>query len=799
MKKLKKSSNSIFKKIPQIKFEHIDKPKTTQEVMKTFFKEYYKDTQIFKIKEGIYSVCFEYSDISFAKAKLDMQEKIFLKWVDYLNSFAPDCHIQVINAIQPIDSIAFEKKYMHQNFEDLPSPRIAKETNQLIELGVGNLSDTLQSKRYIAVSIKTDSYNEAKEKIFDIQLKSEEKFKELGSSIKRISIDERLELLYNFFHEKIWKEHSQLSLINYALKNDMTIYDVLAPTSISFKKSDYIKVGEQYIKIIYLDDLPSSISPKLYNALSMQKMELFITLNINPTNSASSVKKVNKKITGMKSERLGKMKKAAKEHIDYNAIKDEKLEDRLKDSKQLLYDLQKNNQKIFRSNLLVAIRTNSIEEMNRNFKKIKDIAGEHLCSMKSLYYQQLEGLQNILPFSSDNLQVLRTLTSEATGIHVPFNTTELMHDDGIYYGVNLLSKNPVIIDRKRLLNGNGCILATSGAGKSFNVKFMIEQILNKYPQDDVIIVDINKEYSKIIDEYKGQTIEISNSSKTYINPFDVDINYDEDEPIGSKIEWLLAWVESILGGRELSAGECSIIDRCATNIFFDFEKSNFKDRSLIPTLPVFWDELKRQSEPEAQTLALDMERYAKGSLKMFAQETNIDIHNRLINFDISNLSESMQKTGYLVVLDHIWNRITSNRELKKNTWIIIDEFHKLLRNGYSAQFASKIYQECRKYNGFPTIITQNIEEVMNNKYGRIILGNSEFAVILKQKALELNEIAKLFDISNEEAKYITADIPGQGIVIYGNSKVPFRNSVPEDFYIYQLNDTSNNVNVSLQR
>lgn len=522
-------------------------------------------------------------------------------------------------------------------------------------------------------------------------------------------------------------------------------------------------------------------------------------MNINPTNNAMAVKKITKKITGMKSERIAKIKNAAKRHIDYESVKDEKLEDKLKDTKQLLHDVQKNNQKIFKSNLLVAICADNIDEMERNYKKIREIAGEQVCSMKPLMFQQLEGMQNILPFSSDNLQILRTLTSEATAIHVPFNTVDLMHEDGIYYGVNLLSKHPVIIDRKRLLNGNGCILATSGAGKSFNAKFIIEQILNKYPQDDVVIIDVNAEYSSIINEYKGQTIEISNSSKTYINPFDMDIGYAEQEPISSKIEFILAWVESILGGRELSAGEESIIDRCVNNLFFDYEKSHFKDKTLIPNLLMFWDELKKQSEPEAHSLALDMERYAKGSLKMFSHETNINIHNRFINFDISNLSESMQKTGYLVVLDHIWNRLASNRKTKRNTWIIIDEFHKLLRNKYSAQFIAKMYQECRKHNGFPTVITQNITEVSGNEYGKIILSNSEFAVILKQKPLELAEIAKLFDISSQEAEYITSDIYGQGIVVYGNSKVPFRNRVPEDFYIYKLNDTSSNAKVTLQR
>lgn len=788
--------NNLFK----IKSNPIDKPSTSQRVIETFFDDFYEDTMIFKINDCLYSVCFEYSDISFAKAKIDVQENIFLKWVDYLNSFSPDCHIQVINTIQPINSKLFKKEYMLQNIESLPSPKIARETNQLIELGVGNIDDTLESKRYISITVKSDSYNDAKEKIMDIQLKSEEKFKELGSEIKRISVAERLEILYNFFNCSKWSDKNDLTIQEYAKNKAITIYDAIAPRSILFKNKDYTLINnEKFIKILYLDDLPSSLTPKLYNTLSKQKMLLYITQNINPTNSASSIRKVNKKITSMKSERLAKIKAAAKQHIDYNAVRDEKLEDKLRDTKQLKNDLQKNNQKIFRSNLLVAVIASDMDEMNRNCKKITEIAGEHLCNVKPLLFQQLEGIQNILPFSKDNLQILRTLTSEATAVHVPFNTKDIIHKDGIYYGANLLSKNPVIVDRKKLLNGNGCVLATAGAGKSFIIKFMIEQIMNKYPGDDVVIIDANAEYDSIIKEFNGQTLEISNTSETFLNPFDMDIGYDEKEPIKSKIEWLLAWCESLLGGRDLKGSEKSIIDRCAKNLFFDYEHSGFSDKSLIPNLKKFWDELNEQQEMEAKNLALIMERYAKGSLEMFAHETNIDIHNRLVSYNISKLPESILKTGYLVVLDHIWNRITNNRKLKKNTWIIIDEFHVLLENTYSAQVIAKIYKEGRKYNSFPTIITQNISDILENRNGRKILSNSEFAVILKQKSLDLVEICKIFDISDEEANYITSDVSGQGIVVYGSSKVPFRNNVPKDFYIYKLNDTSNNTNVVLQR
>ena len=269
-----KVKNDLINGLAKIKSEPIDKPVTTQRVIETFFNDFYEDTKVFKIKDGLYSICFEYSDISFAKAKLDVQENIFLKWVDYLNSFSPDCHIQVINIIQPINSKTFEKEYMLQNVETLPSPKIAEETNQLIELGVGNINETLESKRYIAVTIKNDSYDDVKEKFIDIQLKSEEKFKELGSSIRRISVDERLEILYNFFNCTKWTDKNNLSIKEYAKKENATVYDILAPKSILFKNKDFTLIdNKKFVKILYLDDLPSSLTPKLYNVLSKQKMK----------------------------------------------------------------------------------------------------------------------------------------------------------------------------------------------------------------------------------------------------------------------------------------------------------------------------------------------------------------------------------------------------------------------------------------------------------------------------------------------------------------------------------------------
>ena len=509
------------------------------------------------------------------------------------------------------------------------------------------------------------------------------------------------------------------------------------------------------------------------------------------------IKQVDKSLSAMETERLEKIKRAGKSNLDYEWVKDKKLETRISNAEQLQYDLQKNNQKIFKNNFLVCISANSFEELEDQTVKVQEVAAEMLVEMKPLLWQQLEGLQNILPLGHNSLQFQRTLTSEATAVNVPFNSKDFNHDKSLFYGVNLVSKNAIFCDRKQLINGNGCVLATSGAGKSFNVKTLIEQILIRYPSDDVCIIEPQDEYSNLLKVFNGQKIFISTTSNTHINPFDLSLNYGctdngKSEPVKSKVEYIIAFLESIVGANALTGGQKTIIDRCTKIIFEDYEKSNFEDESLLPTLPDFYNMLLQQPEAEAKDLALIIERYVKGSMDLFSKKTNIDIQNRLVSFDISKLSASLQTTGYLVVLDHIQNRLARNKEMGKYTWIFIDEFHILLSNPYSAQYVANFYKTGRKLNALNTVISQQIAHLLRSEAGRDILSNSEFALILKQKTLDLPDICSIFNISQEESMYIQGDAPtGQGLVVFGSDVIPFTNKVPKDYLIYQVNNTDN--------
>lgn len=799
--KSRKSNSKLLKKISDILPHKAETPQTVNQLMKMFFKDYDPNTHIFRISDNVYSICIEYTDISFAKATKEVAINIFLKYVDYLNSFTNDVHIQVVNTSIPIkteklkqDFLFDENKIKEENPRILENKKkIAREFNKLISMTLGEKQETLESKRYIVLSTEANSYSEANKKLFRLYMKTEEHFAELMSRTRIVTCFERLKILYNLFNVQMLDE-SINDVDEYLKDKDINVFDFLSPNEVDLKNSDYISIdgGKKFISTIYLRQLPTSNKPVFYNKITtMENIEMITSLNITPTNNAKVIKKINRSITGMKSERITKKRSAHKHGLDYDDVKDEKLEDRLKETRQLLYDIQKNNQKIFKNNMIILVVANSQEELEKNIKRIMEVASESLIEFSKIKWQQIEGIQNALPLGFNTIQFQRSLTSEATASNVPFNAKDIMQKNGIYYGINTVTKNAIFADRKTLINGNGAILATSGAGKSFSAKTDIEQILLK-TNDDVITIDLQREYLGLIDFYGGQTIEISTTASTYINPFDVNLNYGfadgKAEPIKEKTEYIIAFVESIVGS--MTGGMKTIIDRCTRNIYEDYENSGFSDMTLLPNLNTFYDEMKKQPEAEAKQLCLILERYVYGSVDIYAHETNVNINNRFINFDLSNLSASMQNTGYLVVLDYIMNRLSANKKEGKYTWIMIDEFHILLANPFSAEYISKIYKTGRKFNAIPTVITQNITEVIENEYGVKILGNSEFAKILKQKPLDLSIITNIFNISPKEAKSLVSPKTGQGVIVFGQDKFPFQNQVPKEYLIYEINRTS---------
>lgn len=488
-----KKQTAINRWLKKRQLNKVAKPKTTSQMMRFFFQNYNENNSIIQLDETHFSVCFEYQDISFSKANYTEQENIFLKWVEYLHSFNYSDHIQVVCSGTPVKTQNYKKQYIYkEDWESNNREKISKEFNELIENCLGERDEILCETRQIVITTKAENIKEAQDIFLQYQLRTEEKFKELKSKIRRVSIEERLTTLYNIFNIGLKEDNGIKSIIEYSKQDGLSIYDVLAPrVDVSMKEKNYISIGdEKYLRVLYVSKLPRSVTPRFYNRITtIENFNIITTLNITPTNPSKVIKMVNKKISGMKTERLEKIKKANKNNYTYEAVRDEKLEDAIRDAQGLRDALQKKKQKLFTNNMLICIQANSLEELDKATKVVKSIGDECVIGINNLDWQQLEGIQNTLPFGWNTLQIQRSLTSESTATNVPFNTKDLMHSNSIFYGINLVSKNPVFCDRKKLLNGNGCILATSGAGKSFAVKLTIEQILLRYPQDEVIVID----------------------------------------------------------------------------------------------------------------------------------------------------------------------------------------------------------------------------------------------------------------------------------------------------------------------
>lgn len=795
-KTAKKINRKKRKKISKI-IPNVFIPTSTQSIISFLFKDFDVKTGIMQINDEEYSICMEYTDVSFAKADDEDAENIFFKWLEYLHSFKDDTHIEIVNASVPIKTKRYIENYVFDtNLENKEQKQISEELNELVTNALGTNEETLINKRYIIISIKAKNFVEANALFMNIYLKTERKLKELKSEVRLVPIKERLEFIYNYMNTKTLEEQKIDDIIEYAKDKNISIYDAIAPQKISMRESDFIEIEDKkFMRMLYVSKLPKSMTPRFYNKITtLQDINIITTLNITPTNSAKAMKQVSKSLSAMETERLEKIKRAGKSNLDYSYVVDKKLEDKISNAEQLQVDLQKNNQRIFKNNFLICVIANSFEELEDNTLKIYEVASEMLIEVRPLLWQQLEALQNTLPLGHNTIQIQRSLTSEATAVNVPFNSKNFLHEKSIYYGINLVSKNAIFCDRKKLLNGNGCVLATSGAGKSFSIKTIIEQILLRYPDDDVCIIEPQNEYSELLRAFNGQKVVLSSTSKTYINPFDLSIGYslsdgDESE-VKSKVEYIIAFIESIVGADGLSAGQKTIIDRCTKIAFEKYEESGLTDESLIPTLPDFYQILSKQPEEEAKTLSLILERYVTGSIDMFSKKTNINIKNRLVSFDISQLSSSLKQTGYLVVLDHIQNRLAKNKALGKYTWTFVDEGHILLDNVYSAQYLANFFKTGRKLNAMNTFISQQISHLLRSEYGKDILSNSEFALILKQKPLDLPKICEIFGISEEESMYIQGDAPsGQGLVVYGSDIIPFRNKIPKDYLIYRINNT----------
>lgn len=645
---------------------------------------------IFLVSKNKYSKCYKFSDINYAVASREDKEAMFLEYSELLNSFDTGATTKITILNRRLNKIDFEKTIMLPMAED-ELDKFRKEYNKML-LDKATDSNGIIQEKFITISIDKKSIEEARSYFARVGTDLINHFKELGSICIELDAVERLRIFHDFYRvgEETYFNFDMIS----NMRKGHSFKDFICPDTMEFE-SDYFKIGNRYGRVIFLKEYASYIKDSMVAELTDINKNMMMSIDVIPVPMDEAVREAENRRLGIETN-ITNWQRRQNANNNFSAIIPYDMEQQREQSKEFLDDLITRDQRMFLSVLTMVHTANSKEELDNDTEALLIIARKHLCQFGILKFQQMDGLNTAMPFGGRKIDALRTLTTESLAVFMPFRVQEIRHENGIYYGQNVISKNMIIADRKQLLNGNSFILGVSGSGKSFIAKEEIVSIMLKDPNADVIIVDPEREASSLVKSLGGEVIKISATSGNHINAMDMNKDYgDGANPVILKSEFILSLCEQLVGSNNLGAKQKSIIDRCTASVYRYYQQGNYQ--GTPPTLQDFYEELLRQKEPEAKEIALAIELFVNGSLNTFAKSTNVDTSNRLICYDILDLGKQLLPIGMLVVLDSILNRITANRAKGRNTFIFIDEIYLLFQYEYSANFLFTLWKRVRKY------------------------------------------------------------------------------------------------------
>ena len=737
------------------------------------------------VKDNYFTKTIQFYDINYQLARNEDKNIIFENYCDFLNYFDKSISVQLSFLNQTMDISDFEKsiaiKPQNDDFDGIRAEYTEMLKNQLAR---GN--NGIVRKKYITFGIEADNIQNAKQRLERIETDIINNFKILGVRAFSLNGMERLELLHSCFNGGENKLNFSWNLI---YKTGLTTKDFIAPTSFNFSDGRCFRMGGTIGAVSFLHILaPELTDEMLKNFLEIQSA-LSVNIHIKSIDQTEAIKMIKRKITDLDKMKIEEQKKAVRAGYDMDIIPSD-INTFGIDAKKLLEDLQGRNERMFLVTVLIMNTAKTKKALNSAIFEVQSIAQQRNCPLRRLDYQQEDGLMASVPIGINNIGIRRALTTSSTAIFVPFTTQELFSDspEALYCGLNALSNNMIMVDRKMLKNPNGLILGTPGSGKSFSAK---REITNAFlvTNDDIYVCDPEAEYNPLIHALKGQVVKLSPTSKDYLNPLDININYsDEENPLALKSDFVLSFCELIIGGRDgLEPIEKTVIDRSVTRIYQKYFENPTPQN--MPILEDLYEEIKKQPEQEAGRIASALELYVKGSLNVFNHHTNVDISNRIVCFDIKELGKQLKKLGMLVVQDQIWNRVTINRNEHKSTRYYCDEFHLLLKDEQTAAYSVEIWKRFRKWGGIPTGITQNVKDLLSSAEIENIFENSDYIYMLNQAQGDREILAKKLGISPQQLSYVTQSGAGEGLLFYGNTIIPFIDRFPKDTKLYSLMTT----------
>ena len=739
---------------------------------------------ICKVTEKKYSKSIAYDDINYQLAQADDKTAIFENWCDFLNYFDATVSVQLsfinrgtrsggaeeVVAI-PAQNDAFNS--IRTEYADMLKHQLAKGNNGFVK------------SKYITFSVEADNLNAAKARLARIETDILNNFKVLGAAARPMTGYKRLEALHSVFHPE--GEPFRFSW-DWLTPSGLTTKDFIAPSSFRFGEGRYFRMGRKIGAVSFLEILAPELNDRMLADILDLETGIVVNLHIKSIDQTEAIKTIKRKITDLDKMKIEEQKKAVRSGYDMDIIPSD-LAMFGGEAKNLLQDLQSRNERMFLLTFLVVNMADTKRKLENDIFAAAGIAQKYNCALTRLDYQQEAGLMSSVPLGENLIPIQRGLTTSSTAIFIPFITQELFQQGAaLYYGLNALSSNMILCDRKRLKNPNGLILGTPGSGKSFAAK---REITNAFliTDDDIIICDPEAEYYPLVRRLHGQVIRISPTSTQYVNPMDINLNYSEDDnPLALKSDFLLSLCELVIGGKEgLMPVEKTVIDRSVRNVYRPFLAA--PDPAKMPILGDLYDELLRQPEPEAARVAAALELYVSGSLNVFNHRTNVELSNRLVCFDIKQLGKQLKKLGMLIVQDQVWNRVTINRAEKKSTRYYMDEFHLLLKEEQTAAYSVEIWKRFRKWGGIPTAITQNVKDLLSSREVENIFENSDFVLMLNQAQGDREILARQLNISPQQMKYVTHTEAGEGLIFYGNVVLPFLDRFPQNTELYRVMTT----------
>ncbi|MCL1896728.1 MAG: ATP-binding protein [Clostridiales bacterium] len=725
---------------------------------------------------GKYAKSYRFEDVNFALASKEDKEAMFLRYAELLNSFDSAAAYKITIVVRKLDKEDFTKSIL------IPLKGDALDTyrteyNQLLMDGVA--SNGFVQMKYITVSVPKKNIEEARGFFARVGTDLTAHLNRLGSRAIALDAEDRLTILHDFFRPGEGSDYRFDA--KDAMRKGHSFKDFLCPDTFEFHK-DHFVMGSRYGRVVFLRDYANYIKDSMLAELYDDNRDMVMSLDIIPIPTDAAVREVEKRVLGVETN-ITNWQRRQNSNNNFSAVIPYDMELQRKESKEFLNDLTARDQRMMFAVMTIALSADTKEQLDSDTEAVLTIGRRHLCQFATLKYQQMDGLNTALPYGVRKIDALRTLTTESVAVFIPFRVQEVSDSGGVYYGVNAISRNMILCDKRNLLNGSGFRLGVPGSGKSMGAKAEIAFVAIT-TDDDILVADPEGEY-RIIEALGGQVIRVSAGSGDHINAMDMAEGYgDSKNPVIDKSEFILSLFEQLDRSHDLTAIEKGIIDHCVRNVY-----DSYGNAGPLPTLGVLQEELRRHPDKEADNLAKSLELFTNGSLNIFAHPTNVDTRNRMVVYDIRDLGSQLKPLGLLVITDAMINRVAQNWKMGKRTHIFIDELHVVFQNEYSSNFFHSAWRQFRKRNAYPTGITQNVEYLLDSVTARTMLSNSEFIVMYNQAASDRAELARLLNISEQQLSYITNADAGSGLMRIGHALVPFIHRLNPASALYRLMNT----------